>query len=97
MNTTKWRALILFLRTKWPISCPVVVRRYPSKKVCGRTVFDGGRFRICVSTLQDGGGQKDTLLHEWAHAYAIDQAYHHDARWGAIYSDIYSTWEKDFT
>jgi len=97
MNTQEWRALVLFLRRNWTISCPVIVKRWKMKRLCGRTKFDGQEYHISISTLQDAGGQKDTLLHEWAHAYAIDQAYNHDIRWGAIYSEIYSAWEKNFT
>jgi len=96
MKTREWRALIRKLRERFPVQGQVTVRRYPTKKDCGLTTFDGSNYRVRVNSDQPDGGQVDTLLHEWAHVRAIEQAYRHEGPWGVLYAEIYDAWTKDF-
>jgi len=96
MNTTEWRALIHNLRKRFPVSGTVTVRRYPSKRLCGATTFDGRNYCIRVDSKQPRIGQIDTLLHEWAHVYAIEQAYTHGGPWASIFGEIYTAWTDNF-
>jgi hypothetical protein len=96
MNTKEWRALIRFLKKRFPLRVPVGVVRRPYKKLSGWTVLAVDRFVIRVSTEQDVQAQIDTLLHEWAHAKAIDEAYAHKGRWGEIHGEIYDAWAEDY-
>ena len=85
MKTREWRALIRKLRERFPVQGQVTVRRYPTKKDCGLTTFDGSGYRVRVNSDQPDGGQVDTLLHESAHVRAIEQAYRHGGR-GACFT-----------
>lgn len=99
MTTTEWRALIRQLRKRFPIDGVVVVIRRKMKCNCGLAVFkgfDGYRYRICVDSDQTLQGQVDTLLHEWAHVCAIEEAHGHRGCWGRWHGDIYDSWTKDF-
>lgn len=96
MKTNDWRALVRKLRKRFPVGSPVVVCRSPAKKNCGMTRFDGRTFRVRIASNQSIQGQVDTLLHEWVHVMAIDQAYRHDGQWGALFASIYDSWTKDF-
>jgi hypothetical protein len=95
MLVNKWRTLTKNLRTYYPLSVPVVVRRVKMKD-CARTNFDGYQFKIRISTDQPDIGLIDSLLHEWAHCLAIEEAYQHDGRWSAIFGEIYEDWTHDF-
>jgi len=55
-----------------------------------------GDFRIYVDSLGDPQSQVDTLLHEWAHVLAIEEAYEHRGRWSAFHGEIYDAWARDF-
>jgi hypothetical protein len=63
----------------------------------GITVFDGRDYRISINSNQDEAGQVDAILHEWAHALAIEEAYKHSEPWGSMYSKVYEWWERHFT
>jgi len=96
MTTQKWRALVRNLRKCFPLDAPVRVSRRPAKKNHGITTFDGRAFRIYVNADQDKTGQVDTLLHEWAHALAISQAYAHGPQWSVNFAAIYTLWASNF-
>lgn len=96
MTNKRWRALIRFLRARSPTRFPVRVVRRPYRRLCGWTTLESDYFLIHVSTEQDSQAQVDTLLHEWAHAKAIDEAYAHRGRWGEIHGEIYDAWVEDF-
>jgi hypothetical protein len=97
MNTKEWRKLIGMLRKTFPVNGKVIVRRYPMKKTCGITRFNGsGEYRIGVGSNQPRVGQMDTLIHEWAHVLAIQQAYTHDGPWGVLFAEVYDSWSRDF-
>jgi hypothetical protein len=96
MKTSQWRALIRKLRKHFPVEGQVTVRRYATKKDCGLTTFNGCNYRVRVNSKQPDAGQVDTLLHEWAHVCAIEQAYRHEGPWGVLYAEIYDAWTRDF-
>ena len=96
MNTQQWRALLRDLRKHFPVEQQAVVKRCPRIRNHGMTRFDGRRYHIYIMRDQDKAGMIDTLLHEWAHVRAIEQAYQHDGPWGAIYAEIYTAWSHDF-
>jgi hypothetical protein len=96
MDTGQWRALIRTLRNHFPVEGHVAVRRYPMKKNCGLTTFDGNDYHVRVNSDQPDAGQIDTLLHEWAHVRAIEQAYRHEGPWGVLYAEIYEAWAHGF-
>jgi hypothetical protein len=96
MKTREWRALIRNLRKHFPVSGTVTVRRRPIKRNCGLTTFDGCDYSIRINSNQPRTGQIDTLLHEWAHVLAIEQAYRHEGPWGVLFAEIYSDWTKNF-
>ena len=97
MDTQAWRALIRQLRKNFPVTVPVkVVRRRTTTGSIGLTTFDGREYRIRVKSNQESDSQIDTLLHEWAHVCAIEEAYNHQGRWAGLYGDIYQAWENGF-
>jgi len=93
-STREWRRLLAFLRKNYPVSCSVIVSRHPIKKDCGNGYFNGRTFYVHIDSTQSESEQKHSLLHEWAHVRAIDDAYQHKGQWGVIYGDIYQTWEN---
>jgi hypothetical protein len=93
MNTKQWRQLIARVKKAMPIDSPVYVRRYPAKKQCGATRFDGRCFRIRIDSKLDDAAQRDSLLHEYCHAVAISQAHEHKGNWGEIYAALYTAVE----
>ena len=94
MTTVEFRKLMKWVRKQCPIDTPVNVRRYPCKKRCAITRFDGSRFFIRIKSDQDRQGQIDALLHEWAHAGAINNSYKHEGEWPVIYGAIYTAWDR---
>lgn len=94
MTTKEFRQIVAWLRKTFPVSSPVVVKRYPAKKNHGMTRYDGRKFYIRIDSNQETSGQLDTLLHEWSHAVAMDEAYSHKERWAQIYGLIYTAFEK---
>lgn len=96
MNTQEWRSLIRQLRTHFPVETKVDVRRTRIRNDCGRTIFNGETYRIVVDSRQEKQGQIDTLLHEWAHVCAIEEAYRHKGRWGVIHGAIFEAWANNF-
>jgi hypothetical protein len=95
MTTVAFRRLLAYLRKAFPVGCGVNVRRCVRKESAS-TTFDGRQYRIRINRLQDHRGQVDSLLHEWAHVRAIEQAYQHDGTWGQIFAKIYESWAQDF-
>lgn len=96
MTTKEWKALIKQLKTRFPVSMPVEVRRCPAKRNAGITSFDGDTYRIRIDSTQDVDGQVDSLLHEWAHMLAIDLSYQHKGMWGVLYAQLHEAWTRDF-
>ena len=96
MNTTEWRILLHELRTHAPTSCSVVIRRYPMKKNCGVTRFDGRKFQVRIDSGLSTVGQIDAILHEWAHVLAIEQGFLHKESWGSMFSKLYEIWAGNF-
>ena len=98
MTTYEWRKLLQSIRKSFPIeNATIIVIRQPMKHNCGLTRFDGiGKFIIRIDSLQSDIGQSDSLIHEWAHAMAIAQAYHHQGPWGVLYARIYDRWVRNW-
>lgn len=94
MTNRQFRWTVAWLRKHFPVSAPVVIKRYPAKKNHGITRFDGKKFYIRIDSKQESAGQLDTLLHEYAHVVAIDEAYSHKDPWARIYGAIYNAFEK---
>jgi hypothetical protein len=94
-DTHEWRNLIGKLRRYAPISSPVVVTRRPCKKNYGVTIFDGEKFSIRIDSKQSSEVQIQTLIHEWAHAVAIDSGWNHGPAWADVYGTLYNTWSED--
>jgi hypothetical protein len=92
----KFRALIKNLRRHFPLDFKVKVERRPIKDY-GFTTFNGASFSIRISRNLDWGGTIDALLHEWAHAKAIEEAYQHDGTWAQMHGRIYEAWTRDFS
>ena len=89
MSTYEWRALVRKLRKHFPLSLEIIARRRRMKRACGVTTFNGYNFRIYIDSGMCREGQVDALIHEWAHARAIDQAYSHCDAWGMNYVELY--------
>ena len=92
MNTRELRALVRKLRKRFPVPGKITVRRYPAKRNSGVTTYDGRVFRIYIDSSGDKSSQVETLLHEWAHIRAIDEAYRHGRAWGRHYAEIHESW-----
>lgn len=93
-NNDYWHKLVKFLKINYKTARPVYIRRVKNLKDSGYTYFDEAKITIKVKTSQSWDGQVDTLLHEYAHAYAIDQACQHAGSWGDIFGKIYQSWEN---
>lgn len=89
-----WRKTIRFLRQTYKTSIPVSIRRVKRQKDAGATFFDGYTLTIKIRTEQSWEGQIDSLLHEYAHVCAIDEACRHEGRWGEFFGKIYQGWEN---
>jgi hypothetical protein len=96
MDTKQWRLLIKKLRRAFPTERPVQVRFRKAKSNYGTAYFSSYGYKIAIDSSQSVGGQIDTLLHEWAHVYAIDQAAQHKGNWGHVFAEIYESWTRDF-
>ena len=96
MKTREWRTLIRRLRERFPVQGTVTVLRRAVKCDCGLTTFNGNDYRVRINSDQSDQGQIDTLLHEWAHVCAIEQAYRHEGPWGVLYAEIYDAWTRNF-
>ena len=96
MKTCEWRALIRKLRERFPVQGTVTVLRRPVKCDCGLTTFNGNDYRVRINSDQSDQGQIDTLLHEWAHVCAIEEAYGHVGRWATLHGEIYDAWTRNF-
>jgi hypothetical protein len=94
MSIIEWRKLLRWLRKNFPTNIPIKVKRAPSKKNHAITRFDGRVIQIRVGSDQDRPMLIDSMLHEYAHALAIDDAYSHKETWGRLYSMIYTAYEK---
>lgn len=98
-TTQAFRAIVRNLRKHFPVEQPVLVvrRRILCEKTdAGLTTFNGRCYRIRVKANQEWQGQADTILHEWAHVCAIEEAYKHKGRWGPIFGEIQEAWTHDF-
>ena len=89
-----WRDILKLLRKNFPISRPVNVRRVKLTKNNGVTYFDSRSFHVYINSNQSKDSQIDSLIHEWAHVRAIDEAFQHKGRWGELHGEIYDIWEK---
>lgn len=94
MDIKLWRNLLKMLRQNFPTIRPVVVKRVNKKDSESTTFFDSHQYNIYISTNQSVSAQIDSLLHEYAHAKAIDEACQHHGRFGSLYGEIYQAWEK---
>jgi hypothetical protein len=63
---------------------------------CARTHFDGRRFSITINKDQPDVGLVDSILHEYGHCLAIEEAYQHDGRWSIIFGQLYEDWVHHF-
>lgn len=90
MSDKRLKELAKFLRSEVPVSCPVYVRRnkFLSGDL-GATTFNGRSFTIRIAKDATWQEQVDTLQHEWAHAVAIDRAFHHNDAWGIAFAEVY--------
>jgi hypothetical protein len=95
MTTSEWRLLLKNLRRRFPVESPVTVRKR-QKVDCAVTIFDGKEYRITISSDQPDIGLIDSILHEWAHVRAIEEAYQHNGRWADNYGEIYQSWCDGF-
>jgi hypothetical protein len=59
------------------------------KKLCGQVTFNGTDYTITISSTLDSQAQIETLMHEWAHVLAIEEAYGHGKPWSEMYSHVY--------
>jgi hypothetical protein len=92
-----WKGLLKMLRKTFPISCKVVVRRVPKtwQNAHGTTNFvNNSKFYVYINNNYSADSQIDTLLHEWAHVKAIDEAMQHKGKWGELHGEIYQAWEN---
>ena len=96
MTTSRWRTLIRSLREHFPVTGKVTVSRRPVQCDCGLTTFNGRGWRIRINANLSDVAQIDALLHEWAHVFAINEAYEHRGRWATVHGEIYDAWTRDF-
>jgi len=93
-TNTKWRRMLAWLRREFPLQRPVTVRRLRLLgDECGTCVLERQRFRLEIASNQCSTLQRDSLLHEWAHAMtwfgadAVRQF--HGPEWGLAYAKLY--------
>jgi len=68
----------------------VAVIRRPCKKFEGSTRLNSiGDYTIYVNSDLEWSGQVDTLIHEWAHVLAIEEAFEHGDSWGLKFAEVY--------
>jgi len=91
-----FRSTLALLRSEAPPPHPVRVRR-PAEledNAQGDCRLVPGRkhtyFVISVSRWHPAEAQKDTLIHEWAHAHTWDEEKPHGPLWGVHYARLYS-------
>jgi hypothetical protein len=96
MRSKEWRKLLKWIRRQYPIVGTVHVSRRPVKNDAGNTGIRVKRsawtFWIHIDSKQEWAGQVDTLLHEWSHIRAIQEACDHLGRWATTYGEIYTEW-----
>lgn len=95
MKTQEWRALLRQLRKAFPVATPVIVRKRV-KFDCAGTYFDGYRYHVTIRKKQTDTELVDSILHEWGHVLAIEDAYQHDGPWAVKYGKVYQEWCDGF-
>lgn len=90
----RWKILVKLLKKHYPISLPLSIRRRKFNGDCGYTSFNGAKIIIEINANHGYVTQEETLLHEYAHAMVIDEAYCHKGRWGVFYGEIFDSWGK---
>ena len=93
---TKYRRMLAWLRREFPLTYPVSVRRVSLKHDCGTCGFQSRPwpiFKIEIARNQCAALQRDSLLHEWAHArtwhWAKTLQDDHSPVWGIAYARLY--------
>ena len=101
-----YRALIRELRKSCPPAFPVSVRRVQLSQHVGRCWKTAKKFHIEIDNRLDENNSMDVLIHEWAHACALNHRldnarsdeefnrFAHDAAWGVAYAEVYTIYER---
>lgn len=86
--------LILELKGAFPIKKKLVIRRVVMHDF-GSTSFNGKQITICI--CKGAVNQKETLVHEFAHALEYDKYgdSSHGTRWSRFYAKTYSLMVKN--
>lgn len=92
MPEEKWRSLVAHLRVTCPVTRRLVVHRVPMLKNHGTTSLPESEktITISVNSTDDETVQRDSLVHEWAHAMEFDKTGNHGPVWGKFSSQTYS-------
>lgn len=92
--TPKVKKTIESLKKNFPTERPVSFRFRPIKRTCGVTEFNSSEYRITIDSGMQEIAQIDTILHEYAHAYSIDQSCRHEGNWGQVFAELYANWTR---
>lgn len=76
------------LQSRAPLTLDYSVR-HQKQKERGLVSFDGGTIEITIKPNMPFNVTRETLIHEWAHARLICDAFTHSENWGREYSRIY--------
>lgn len=92
---TRFQRLAAHLRLQRPQwNRRLVVRCVPMKDDGSCNISDSDRtITISVNSKLNWSQQKDTLLHEFAHAEELDRWQQHGPVWGKFHSQYYQAWE----
>jgi len=94
MTIQEWRSATRQLRKLFPVSIPVNIRRFHSKRdFPAVTRFDGKVCLVRINSTQTDSEQVSSLLHEWAHIVVLDMFWSHGEIWGTTYAKIWDSWK----
>ena len=89
--TQKLEVIFAHLQSVIPISFPVrMVRKRDKDGPDGTAAFDGASITVTINSVLSVSSQIDTLVHEYAHAMMMDEAYRHGPMWGEKFSTAYN-------
>lgn len=72
-----------------PVSVRFAAVSQKPYKTCAITTFDGATIHIRIHPQQSYASAVDALLHEWAHARVLCQAFEHGEAWGKEYAKAF--------
>lgn len=92
---TSLRDVLEYMKRECPLTRTVKLRVVPMGGPGTCSLSSSERFiTICINAKDPLYVQKDSLIHEYAHAMEFDLTGNHSKLWGECHSKAYTAWTK---